>query len=195
MNEQEASGIADIVRLGWPTRATPTSQREGAIQAKVWAAAMTDVAYAEAEAVVIDMMRQGRPHPPAVSEIVGEVFGLRDRLAGTAAPDLDQAVDEIVRRVAKRGYSKGAPRSETWSHPAIADTVRAVGWRELCYGENAGVLRAHIMRLYESARARHVADARRAPQYTALIEAKRSPELPDAVGSKALPASTEGTQP
>lgn len=51
------------------------------------------------------------------------------RLMGAAAPDVDEAWAEVQRAV--RGQGRYADAVDT-SHPAVAQTIQAVGWVALC---------------------------------------------------------------
>lgn len=184
MNEREALQLADVVRVGWPNRPWATDRPD--LIAQVWGAALVDVTYAEGETAVIEMMRQERPHPPSAPEILSAVFDMRERIAGTAAPDVDEMAEEVFRRVRQRGMSRGEPKR--WSHPAVAAAVRAIGWRDLCYGENQSVLRAQLIRMYEAARDRIRAEQRQAPQMRAAIEAGRAAAIE--ARRRELPAGT-----
>lgn len=80
-------------------------------------------------------------------------------------PDVDQAWAEVVANARDGIY--GTP---IYSHPAVADTVGAMGGiRELAVSENLMAERAHFMRLYETCKAR----AERAKQLPAPEHADR----------------------
>jgi hypothetical protein len=65
-------------------------------------------------------------------------------------PDPDQAWREV--ETAKKNGIYGRP---VWSHPAIADTVAAMGGiRELAVSTNQMADRAHFLRLYETCKGR-----------------------------------------
>lgn len=65
-------------------------------------------------------------------------------------PDADHAWAEVAH--ARKDGIYGRP---VWSHPAIADTVKAMGGiRELAVSTNLMADRAHFLRLYETCKAR-----------------------------------------
>lgn len=74
----------------------------------------------------------------------------------SAIPDADEAYAEVRRMIGKVGWTAylGEGRKTEWSHPAIASTVEAIGWRNICESENEEALRAHFFKLYGSASAR-----------------------------------------
>ena len=70
--------------------------------------------------------------------------------AGVLAPSAGQAWGEVTRCAAEYGRGAKVP----WSHPAIAETVRAIGWYEICMSTNQETLRAQFTRIYEDAQQR-----------------------------------------
>lgn len=134
-----------------------------------WAAVLADIDYVEAEAVIIAVARDGAAFPPTPGQIAERVLTLREQRDGTAAPDIDRALAEVRHYVTTRGVSYGQP--EKWSHPAVAAAVAAIGWPELCTGGDTA--RAHFLRAYEAARARHRADQRMAPAMRAVMSGER----------------------
>lgn len=77
---------------------------------------------------------------PSVARILREVA----LQAGLQAPPPDAAWAEVMAQVA----AVGRHRRPKWSHKAIAEAVRGVGWQELCNSTNSDVLRAHFYRAY-----------------------------------------------
>lgn len=61
--------------------------------------------------------------------------------------DADEAWAEVKAQIRRTGYY-GTPE---FSHTAIAEAVRALGWQDLCLSENQEADRAHFMRFYERA--------------------------------------------
>lgn len=192
MNGRDVARLADIIRVGWPNR--QVAHDDLALQNDVWTAALTDFDLAEAEAVITTMLRSGRPHPPGVSEVAGAIHDLREKINGTAAPDSDEMLAEVTRAVQRRGYQAGPPKQ--WSHPAVAAAVRAIGWRDLCLSDKPSVLRAQLLRAYETAAARVRSERVASPQQQALV-ARRQAALPNghtpAVRSLPLPDPKEMT--
>lgn len=75
-------------------------------------------------------------------------------LAAPAMPDADQAWEE-ARRAAG---SVGSYRSPSFSHPAIAEAVKAIGWMDICQTpiDQLGTLRAQFGRAYEAVKRRRI---------------------------------------
>jgi len=79
--------------------------------------------------------------------------------------DADAAWAEVQRQIRTVGYY-GQP---TWSHPAIAAAVDALGWDTLCRSTNPEADRAHFLRFYALAQKREQARQ----QWAALPERVR----------------------
>lgn len=120
---------------------------------------LADLDY-EPAALAVKTLRQTRTFLPSIAEV-------RDAAAELTAghlPDGDEAWREVQSRMRKVG-SYGTPR---WSHPAIADTVKAMGWLELCASANQVADRAHFLALYTTARRRFERDRQIAPEVREL---------------------------
>lgn len=108
-------------------------------------------------------------------------------LSGTLAPDVDTAWAEVrseIRRV-------GAHRQPRWSHQAIAEAVRAIGWDTLCMSTDAAIDRAHFNRYFTAAAKRVRIAAQTSGAARALVPAVQHVlETGEAPGSRrALPGS------
>jgi len=177
VTHQDVRNLIAALATLWPNAridATPVLLR-------TWAAVLADIDITEAEAAVVILARSGAAFAPAPGAIVAAVLDMRDRASGDAAPGVDVAWAEVTEAIRSRGWSAGPP--ESWSHPAIADAVRAVTWRELCLSSPAGVVRAHFLRMYETAAARSLAERR---EHQALTAGD--------VTSRALPRHTHPSQ-
>lgn len=178
-DEREVGQLIAVMCLLWPT--VPVRDIDAALQGAVWFRVLADVSYAEAEAVLVAHARTGAEYPPAVGVIAERVLSLREQADGTFAPDPDQAVAEVMAGVRHGGLGlldpKRDPRHQ-WSHPAVAATVRAMGWRDICLSDKPDVVRAQFLRLYGDARARYQTERRRTPAIRALIAGASRPELP-----------------
>lgn len=86
---------------------------------------------------------QQSPWFPRLSDVV-------DRLTKRDQLDPDEAWREVVTAIRRVGMY----RTPSWSHPALAETVAALGWNTLCESENPEADRAHFLRFYASAATR-----------------------------------------
>lgn len=149
MNQPDVQLLVRAVTTLWPS--VPYRVPVDAAFIRTWHAVLRDVTLDEAERAVLDASRRGDSFPPTPGAIVAAVLAARDVSAGLTVPDTDVAWAELMGAVRTRGFMQGPPE---WSHPAVADVARALSWRELCYSNNEGVLRAHFLRLYAPAVAR-----------------------------------------
>lgn len=81
---------------------------------------------------------------PTVADIRKRVASVR-----VSALDVGEAWGEVNRALQRVGFY-GSP---TWSHPAIASAVEALGWKTICHTDNDDVptLRAQFERYYKAA--------------------------------------------
>lgn len=140
MTRQEAAAVVAMLAAAFP--AFPPSRETVAI----YVDAMLDLDWAETRDAAHDLIRTEERFP-AVASIRRRVCAR----AGLLAPTGAQAWDEVNAASGNGGRS----RSQEWSHPAIADTVRAIGWWALCSSINPETTRAQFLRLYDDVRRRH----------------------------------------
>lgn len=140
MNEREAASIVAVIAAAYPQ--WPASKETVA----VYADALGDVNQREALAAVREIILTDDRWPTVAT--------IRRRVAtrsGSLAPSPAQAWGEVTRQADEVGRS-GRPE---WSHPAIAETVRAIGWYDLCMSTNGETIRAQFQRMYADAQERH----------------------------------------
>jgi hypothetical protein len=106
---------------------------------------LVDLDY-EPAALAVKQLRQTATFLPAIAE----VRQLAAELTAGHLPDGDEAWGEVVGQVRATGWY-GVPR---FSHPAITEAVRAMGWKELCASENQVADRAHFLAMYATGRRR-----------------------------------------
>lgn len=107
----------------------------------VYALALSDLEYEVLTRAILWCVTHCRFFPTVaeIREAVGDSSENR-------APSVDEAWGEILCQVRKVG-SYGVP---TFSHPAIAQAVRAIDWREICLSDEIGVVRGHFIKLYQA---------------------------------------------
>lgn len=133
----------------WPT--VPVQAQIDAAFIRLWQLVLAEIPLDGAELVLVARSRAGDAFPPKPGEIVRWYYWLRDRADGTAVPDADEAWTEVRREVGRRGWTLGPP--EKWSHPAVAAAATAIGWNELCRGDES-IVRAHFLRVYPAVQQR-----------------------------------------
>lgn len=172
MNAKETRDVIAFVLHTWPS--VPWRNDEMVPLIKSWHLILDDIGVDEAIAVLADIARSGAQFPPPPGVIAKTVLDLRDIAAGTRAPDADEAWAEIQRGISTHGWTNGPPE---WSHPAVRAVVAALTWRELCMSTNADTIRAHFLRLYDTAW-RRVVNEQRSVARVALDSPRRIGELP-----------------
>lgn len=178
MNDRDVRTLLALVTNWWPTVPFKTDDMESV--AKAWRIVLADITLDEATLVLAEVSRRGVPFPPTPGDVAKRVLDARDRRAGIAAPDVDEAWAEVQQGIRRCGLVAGPPE---WTHTAIAAVVRAIGWRELCMSDNPDVVRAHFLRMYAPAVERVVSDQR------ALLALPSSPG-----DGRALPRHTPDVQ-
>lgn len=157
MTSAEARQIIAAWRVLWPN--ARWNDDDARLVLAAWSSVMADITYAEAEHALVAISKSGAQFPPPPGQIVQRALEARAALDGTLPPALDLALREVRFYIGQRGAQRPPER---WSHPAIAEAVAAIGWSDLCAGGDT--TRAHFMRAYESARARHLSEPSRTPE-------------------------------
>ncbi len=137
MTHEEAGQVVAILRAHYP------QWKATAETAKIWAECFLDLDYELVNAALRRLLLSSpREFPPPVAMIRAEAAKLVDP-AISVSPE--EAWAEVLRQVRRVGYC-GAP---LWSHPALAQAVEAMGWREICTSEEGDTgTRAHFFRVY-----------------------------------------------
>jgi len=115
---------------------------------------------------------------PTIAELRGTAFDLleqpNDELLTHAAW---QQVQAEIQRVGHRGEPQ-------FSDPLVAETVKIMGWHNLCLSDNPISERSHFVHLFRSLAERKRQEERRLPEvqrYVALQAGKTTPSLPEAI--------------
>lgn len=156
MNEDELSRIVAFVALQWPAF-KPTEEQTAA-----WEPIIGDLSYAGTKAAVISLAAEGRDFAPNAGLLRQRTL----ELTTEGVPEIDRAWAEVLEQVAMTGYY----RIPTFSHPAIAAAVDAMGWRNICISEDQMADRAHFLKLYAVTFARHQREALMPAEARKLLE-------------------------
>lgn len=133
----------------WPNWRLPETSDEDTLTREAWSRNLGGLDLSTVQAAM-DLL-SGERFPPPVGVIRSTAFDvLRDQGDARLPPDLDRAQIEVNEAV-QRGY-RFVPE---WSHPAIAEAVKAVGWGTLCRAPDITGLQAHFRDFYALARARY----------------------------------------
>jgi Loader and inhibitor of phage G40P len=106
---------------------------------RIW---LSDLPYEPARAAVVTIIATERFFPT-----VAEIREAAAQLV-TGVPVAEAAWAEVMAAVREHGMD-GWPE---WSHPAVAEAVRAIGWHLICGSTNVATERAHFLRIYAAMR-------------------------------------------
>lgn len=140
MNAREAAHIVAAIAAAFPQ--WPASKETVAIYADL----LGDLDYHTVKAALRDLLLT-EDRWPTVASIRRSVANR----AGVLAPSAAQAWAEITRQADEVGRT-GRP---CWSHPAVAEAVKTIGWYDLCMSTNAETIRSQFMRIYEDSKGRY----------------------------------------
>lgn len=162
MNTQEAIALLWLVKAHWP-RFEIFGADQLPLQAGAWLDVLADIDLPDARGALANLSATGREFPPSAGQVRLEALRLRE---GPATPDPDRALAEVLDQIRRVGYV-GTP---TWSHPVIDEAVTALGgWPDVCASDNPDAFRAHFLRIYERAAARHDRAERTPPVLAELV--------------------------
>lgn len=161
MNGKEIIELFAYLGEAWQNYRLPESKAQASLRIEAYSAQLSDLAPAVARRAVDWFQSNEAPHPPTAGQIRRKAIDLADP-AGRV-PDVDEAWAEIVAAARRDGHAVWPD----WSHPAVTEIVKALGWWEICHAENQETLRAHFRDLYRPLHERH---ARRRYVPTAVLE-------------------------
>jgi hypothetical protein len=106
----------------------------------LYAELLADVPWTAGQAAVRDLLMTSErwPSPATIRKRAAELSGLGSPTATEAWAEVSKAAREAGRHTAV-----------VWSHPAIQEAVKAIGWWEICSTTNPEALRAQFRRMYE----------------------------------------------
>lgn len=115
------------------------------VDLSLWHEMFDDLPFEAMAAALVSLSTRDFAPPPG--KIREEALRLIQRQSGEPeVPDVDEAWAEVVATVRHLGRLTSNP---TFFHPAITETVRSIGWLEICNSTEQGVMRGQFFRLYE----------------------------------------------
>ena len=144
MNRQEVCALVALASSSYPVMQT----RDPRPIVEAWALMLSDLDAVVAKAAIIKVCRESKFFP-SVAQIVFAAQELDPR--NEKLPTAAEAWEEVERLI----QTMGPYRAPKYSCGTVKRAVRAIGWLQLCLGENPEADRAHFLRLYESMRSRH----------------------------------------
>ena len=158
MNPREAASLVAIISAAYPQ--WPASRETVA----VYAESLGDLDYDQALAAVRDLILTEDRWPT-----VATIRRRSAQRAGVLSPTPAEAWAEI-RRLTSTGLTS---TTDAFSHPAIAATVAAIGWWDLCHSTNPETIRAQFLRLYADAQKQIDVDTLTTPGRISLGDGSR----------------------
>lgn len=166
-NEKDIAGIVALIGAAYPNF-NPTEHT-----VEVYFETLRDIpADLLKTAALKSIAEPGRKFAPSVGELRGAVGEIQRAVSGV--PSSYQAWQEVMQAM----LEVGSYRTPEFSHPLIAETVRVMGWKNLCLSENAVADRARFIQAYEQLAERADNDAMMLPQVRGYIEENSGRLLP-----------------
>jgi len=147
MKRQEICALVALASSSYPSMQT----RDPKPIVEAWSLMLSDLDAVVAKAAIIKVCRDSKFFP-SVAQIVAAANELDPRIE--KLPTAAEAWEEVVRLI----QNVGPYRAPSYSCDTVKRAVRAIGWQQLCMGENPEADRAHFLRLYESMRSRYSED-------------------------------------
>lgn len=141
MTTEDAAKILVVLQRNWPDRTILEGTED------LWAMVLDDVSYEAAMFAVKLRLKSDNAFFPTPGEIrtvlIEAIMGL---------PSPEEAWAEVMWAIREHG----SYREPLFSCEAICQSVRALGWRNICMSEKIGVEQAHFFRTYQTYRDRAV---------------------------------------
>ena len=147
MTRREAMALVALASSSYPS----IQGKDPRPIVEAWAMMLADLDAVVAKAAIIKVCRESKFFP-SVAQIVAAAQELDPRTE--KLPTAAEAWEEVVQLI--RDF--GPYRAPLYSCDTLKRAVRAIGWQQLCMGENPEADRAHFLRLYESMRSRYRED-------------------------------------
>lgn len=158
MNRSELAKLVAYMGFTWPSFRPPVDEAQMRLMIDVWHHHLGDLDDGAVRAAVETFAASGREFAPGPGMVRRRVVDQRTSVTGL--PDADAAWAEVRANIARVGWTTQLGAELSWSNPAIAAAVAAMGWIELCESTNEVADRAHFTRFYEARRERDaLADA------------------------------------
>jgi hypothetical protein len=140
MTDIQAAEIIAFLAASYPNAKIPEATVE------IYIEFLTPMDYNEVTAASRRIVKTAKFFP-TIAEITEAV----EKVSPDQLPDADQAWGEVMQQLSSVGHI-GVPQ---FSHDAIREAVKAMGWINLCLSENVGVDRGQFIKIYNSVKNRH----------------------------------------
>ena len=167
MNKQEFSKFAAALKSIYPKEGLLPDK----MSAELWYKLLGDLDYTLAEAVLIKWTSEHK-WPPTIAEI----REMAAEITYGSIPDWSESWDMAMKAIHRYG-SWDADAAFREMDDLTAETVRRLGYVNLCLSENLSVDRASYRQIYNTLAERKKTDRQIAPSVVNLIEQIRNPRL------------------
>lgn len=123
--------------------AYPAFKVENVVQVKIWYESLKDCNYDQIKMAIQKHIIENK-WPPSIAEIREGVVNI----SNPEIPAKDEAWGEVMQAMQKFGVYRAKDAMESM-HPVVAATAKRMGWREMCHGDNIGVVRGQFLKMYE----------------------------------------------
>jgi hypothetical protein len=141
MTRQETIALVALASSSYPSM----QARDPKPIVEAWSLMLADIDPLLAKAAIIKVCRESQFFP-GVAQIVAAAAQLDPQ--NEPLPTAAEAWEEVMRLI----RDCGPHRRPVYSCDTVKRAARAIGWLQLCMGENPEADRAHFLRLYESMR-------------------------------------------
>jgi hypothetical protein len=149
MTRNEISKLLAMLHTAWPDAKHPDPKA----QVQVYEIALHDIPYEAGEKAVASLIQTARffPVPAEIRKAALSILGV------IMSPE--EAWEEVVRQIREVGYY-GSP---SFTNPIIAETVRHMGWRNLCGSDDLDADRSWFIRVFESKQRQAITSTQKLP--------------------------------
>jgi len=112
-------------------------------------------------------------YPPSIAELKT----ICNEIMYGALPDWGEAWNEVKKAIGRYGYMNAQQALDSMS-PTTRETVRRVGWEDICMSENPDTIRAQFRKCYEIVAQREAEDRNISPDLRQMIAGIQLGQLP-----------------
>ena len=147
MTRREAMALVALASSSYPS----IQGKDPRPIVEAWAMMLADLDAVVAKAAIIKVCRESQFFP-SVAQIVAAAGELDPRTE--KLPTAAEAWEEVSRLI----QLVGPYRAPQYSCDLVRRATRAIGWLQLCLGDNPEADRAHFMKIFDALRVRHQAE-------------------------------------
>ena len=147
MSRQEILALVALASSSYPSM----QSRDPRPIVAAWTVMLADLDATLVKAAIIKVCRES-PFFPSVAQIVAASRELDAR--SEKLPTAAEAWEEVSRLI----QYVGPYRAPQYSCDLVRRATRAIGWLQLCLGDNPEADRAHFLKIYDALRIRHQAE-------------------------------------